>query len=121
MSLVKTILDKTTLLREKHEKRSDARKFSDEYENLMSLPSDSGCYKVSLGYLERFLIMADHKKISDSLEKGILQIKRWDEGCGYFSGEYSILNGVEKLKSGSFEWSGSGTIENSWDSFSKFE
>lgn len=117
--MIKDVLNKTTYLRKKHEKRSDARSYSSEYEGLISFPSE--CYNISLGYLERFLLMADNKSVDNGLEKGLLQIERWDEGCGYFSGEYSILNDKDKYKAGLFEWSGRGEIENTWDSFSKFE
>ena len=121
MSIVKKILNKTTYLRKEHEKRSDARGYLADFEGFISLPSEPDCYKVSLGYLERFLFMADHKKIDNGSEEGTLKIERWDEGCGIFSGEYSIQNNDEKIKSGLFEWSGRGEIEKSWNNFSKFE
>lgn len=121
MDLIKNVLDKTSSLRKQYEKRSDVRGYLSEYGGLISVPSEADCYKISLGYLERFLLMAENKKVDDNLDQGMLKIERWDEGCGIFSGEYSILNGAKKLKSGLFEWSGSGNIENTWHSFSKFE
>ncbi len=121
MSIIKNVLNKTTSLRKKHEKRSDPRKYLNEYGGLISLPSEAACYRISFGYLERFLLMANHKEVDNNLEQGMLEVERWDESCGYFSGEYSIFNGTEKIKSGLFEWSGSGKIEDTWNSFSKFE
>lgn len=121
MSIIKSVLNKTTVLRKKYEKRSDPRKYLDEYDGLISFPSDAACYRISFGYLERFLLMANHKEIDNNSEQGVLKVEGWDESCGYFSGKYSILNGTEKIKSGLFEWSGSGKIEDTWDSFSKFE
>lgn len=121
MSIIKNILNKTTSLRKTHEKRSDARAYLSEYGEMISLPPEATCYRISLGYLERFLLMADHKKVDNNIGQGIFKVERWSEGCGYFAGEYSILNGKEKIKSGLFEWSGSGKIEDTWNSFSKFE
>tara|TARA_B100000959_G_C14919345_1_gene598773 strand:- start:932 stop:1297 length:366 start_codon:yes stop_codon:yes gene_type:complete len=121
MGVIKNVLDKTSSLRKQHEKRNDVREFLSELGEVISVPSESECYKISLGYLERFLLMANDKNVDYNLEKGTLKIERWDESCGFFSGEYSILNGTKKLKSGLFEWSGSGKIENTWNSFSKFE
>lgn len=121
MSIVKDILNKTINLRNKYEKRSDARKYLSEYEGLIALPSETACYKISFGYFERFLLKANHQGVDKDSEKGMLKIERWDEGCGYFSGEYSLLNENKKVTSGSFEWSGSGKIEDTWDNFSKFE
>lgn len=121
MGIIKNVLNKTSSLRKQYEKRSDVRGYLGEYGGLISVPLEADCYKISLGYLERFLLMANHKKVDDNLEQGMLKLERWDESCGFFSGEYSILNGTEKLKSGLFEWSGSGKIENTWHSFSKFE
>lgn len=121
MSIIKDVLNKTTDLRKKYEKRSDPRRYLSDYEGLISLPQKTDCYSISFGYLERFLLKADHQGIDKDLEKGILKIERWGEGCGYFDGEYSITDGNEKIKSGSFEWSGSGQIENTWDNFSIFE
>ncbi|MEE9164882.1 MAG: hypothetical protein V3U15_01330 [Nitrospinota bacterium] len=121
MGIIKNVLNKTSSLRKQYEKRSNVRGHLSEYGELISVPSEADCYRISLGYLERFLLMANHKKVDDNLEQGMLKIERWDESCGFFSGEYSILNGTKRLKSGLFEWSGSGKIENTWHSFSKFE
>tara|TARA_B100000315_G_scaffold179573_1_gene168321 strand:+ start:8583 stop:8948 length:366 start_codon:yes stop_codon:yes gene_type:complete len=121
MDIIKNVLDKTSSLRKQYEKRSDVRGYLNEYEGIFSVPSEADCYRISLGYLERFLLMANHKNVGDNLEQGMLKIERWDESCGFFSDEYTILNGTKKLKSGLFEWSGSGNIENTWQSFSKFE
>ena len=95
MSIIKKVLNKTIVLRKKYEKRNDARRYLSEYDGLISLPSESACYKVSLGYLERFLLMADHKKIDENLKQGMLRVERWDEGCGFFNGEYSDFKGKE--------------------------
>ena len=74
MDMIKNVLTKTTSLRKKYEKRSDPRSYLGEYDGLISLPSETVCYRISFGYLERFLLMADHNEVDNNLEQGILKV-----------------------------------------------
>ena len=120
MGLVQNILSITRDLRKKHEKRSDARKYSDAFSGKLQLPSHDSEYKISLGYLERFLMKAHNEKVDSDKSDGTLAITEWSEGCGLFSGKYSVLNGSENVRTGSFQWAGVGRIEETWDIFSEF-
>jgi hypothetical protein len=120
VSLIKNILETTTGLRKKHEKRSEARSYIAAYNSALSLPSKDKCFKISLGYLERFLIKANHEKI-DLVKGGTLILDEWTEGCGFFSGRYTLQNGKKTTKSGSFSWEGAGNIEDTWDMFTEFK
>ncbi|MBI3813134.1 MAG: hypothetical protein HY279_01525 [Nitrospinae bacterium] len=121
MSLIRHILETTTGLRKKHEKRSEARNYTAAYNGTLSLPSQNECFKISLGYLERFLIKANHEKIDSGVSGGTLILDEWIEGCGFFSGRYTLRNGRETIKTGSFSWEGAGNIEDTWDMFTEFE
>jgi hypothetical protein len=121
MGFIGQVLSVTSDLRAMHEKRADARKFNDSFGGKLLLPSNDSTYKISLGYLERFL-MKSEKKISDKGEEnGVLIIEEWSEGCGYFEGEYKVENHKgEQIKRGTFQWEGAGSIEDTWDMFKIF-
>lgn len=121
MAIVKELLGRTTQLRDKHEKRSELRNYSESFNDKLILPSKSGSFKISIGYFERFLMKADHEKIDNASEDLTLSITNWSEGCGYFEGKYALLKENKIIKEGTFEWAGEGKIAQSWNSFSHFE
>ena len=121
MSIVNKLLTITKQLRETHEKRGELRDYSDSFNNQLFLPSQENCFKISIGYFERFLMKAENEKIDDLSGDFILSISHWSEGCGYFEGKYAFLQEKNVLKEGSFSWEGAGEIAQSWDSFTNFE
>ncbi len=121
MSVVKKLLTITTGLRDTHEKRSELRNYSESFNDMLILPSKKDCFKISIGYFERFLMKAEKEKIDDLSEDFILSITHWSEGCGYFEGKYAFLQEKNVIKEGSFSWEGVGKIAQSWNSFSHFE
>ncbi len=121
MSIVKDLLTITTQLRDKYEKRSELRKYSESFNGKLILPSKSDCYQISIGYFERFLLKAEHEKVDNVSEDSTLSITYWAEGCGFFEGKYALVKENKIIKEGTFKWAGVGKISQSWDSFSQFE
>jgi hypothetical protein len=78
MSLIDTILNEITYLRERQGKSSNAIRMADELEPELKMNPDS--MLISLGYLERFLLKMQHDLGGQAGDSKVLEILNWTEG-----------------------------------------